>query len=463
MRRKCRIISVAIGWSLTISVAGQPIAEDDLLPAEQVTVARVTTGDSFYVRTSRGGYRIRLLGVAAPRKLFDEPNFKESKQALQSLLAGRELRVRLRETTENETGPRVGLAWLGDDLVNRSVVASGYAWYQPAEFASPDMQTAFDEAKQAKRALWGKQDPPVPPWKSEAIIEQLRVHSDSSISAREVWKFHQEYEKQYVDAMALLEKVRAYHDPQGQRDKLRQGQVHIRCTASIPNTNPVQNVDMIDAQFAWVLPDRFYGKGELRFFEQQEFEIALSHGAGWLSVDGNLNGMPDAAKGADGMEIRSVLLPVHSLAAVFAPSSLAKLGESTQDPLGLRFYAHLHDTKSNTDFLIVRPLVLGDDDIPFPLLRAKYIALAFDPQTGRQVGLAPVRRFSKREKLLGFLPPHATSVLRISEEQTVAGMKLPKTIDVMGGKVQLADWVLGSVKDEKVFNKPQPAAPVGNE
>lgn len=462
MRRNCRLIAVVIGWSLTVSVQGQPVAEDDLLPAELVTVTRVTAGDSFYVRTSGGGYRVRLLGVAAPRRLFDKPNFEESHQALKKLIGGQELRVRLRERTEHETGSRVGLAWFGEDLVNRAVVASGYAWYRPTEFTSPDMQNAFDEAKQAKRALWGKQDAPVPPWQSEAIIEKLRVHSDSNISAREVWKFHQEYEKQYLEAVALLDKVQAYHDPQRQRLKLLQGQVRLTCTATFDATaNPVQTFDVVDVQFAWAMPDQLYGKGDYHVFSPREFEFAISKGAGWVSSIPKQNGTAPTVKDMDWQDIRSLQVPVYCLAAMFAPTTLTKLGEPNLDPLGLRFFAHLHDARTRTDFLIVRPLALGDDNFPFPLSGDKYIALAFDPKTGRQVGVAPVRRFSKREQLLGFLPPHEMTVYRIVEEQSVAGMKLPKTIEVFGAKIQATEWQLGYVKDKKLFTKPKPVAPVG--
>ena len=57
------------------------LTEDDLEPLEKVTVGRVMSGDSFYVRTNSGSYPARLLGVVAPRKEFDKLHFDESKKA----------------------------------------------------------------------------------------------------------------------------------------------------------------------------------------------------------------------------------------------------------------------------------------------------------------------------------------------------------------------------------------------
>lgn len=239
--------------TLADATLAKPLTEDDLKPPEQVTVARVMSGDSFYIRTNSGSVPVRLLGVVAPRKEFDKRHFDESKKALGKLIANKELTIRQGVVVERGIKRRVVLAWLEEDLLNREVVASGYAWNQPLEFAAPELQAAFDEAQKAKRGFWSEPEPPLSPWKTEAFIEAFGVDSKRgkkpNISAQELFSYVKDYDIQYTEAVTLLEKARAYHDPHGQRHKLRAGQLHIRNIVSHPPEETAEERTMYEPRW----------------------------------------------------------------------------------------------------------------------------------------------------------------------------------------------------------------------
>ena len=325
------------------------------------------------------------------------------------LIANKELTIRQGVVFERGIKRRVVLAWLGEDLLNREVVASGYVWYQPGEFAAPELQTAFKEAQQAKRGFWSNPEPPLSPWKIETFIEKFGVNAKRgkkpNISAQELLSYVKEYDKQYTEAVTLLEKAQAYHDPHGQRHKLRAGQLHIRNIVSNPPEETAEERTVYDAQMAWAMPDRLYAKGTRKYWG--DFEYALQKRKGWFSIQRGANAKLRVDDNWEGTEPIFQLL--ECLEAVLFQPSLIKVGEPAVEKRGLRFYGLVDDNAKKTAYLMAVPPTSSEDNFhPFFFGPP---ALAIDRQSGRLVGLSFLSGGSDQKKLKEFLPPPATFVM----------------------------------------------------
>ena len=113
---------------------------------------RVQDGDTFKMDN---GTTIRLYAIDAPEK--DQPFGDESRDALRSLIQGRE--VELEVMTEDRYNRSVAKVYCNGVYINLKMVRDGCAWYY-AYFADPVADAALDDAqkaaKAAKRGLWAQ-------------------------------------------------------------------------------------------------------------------------------------------------------------------------------------------------------------------------------------------------------------------------------------------------------------------
>ena len=123
------------------------------------TVVRVKDGDSLVVDSNGREVEVRLADIDTPE--FNQPRGDEARDALRSLVDGKEVRL---ELIGGDAYRRiVAHVFVGDLDVNAELVRRGLAWVRRAYDPAPSLVALEDGARQAERGLWADEDP-VPPW-----------------------------------------------------------------------------------------------------------------------------------------------------------------------------------------------------------------------------------------------------------------------------------------------------------
>lgn len=123
------------------------------------TVVRVKDGDSLVVDSNGREVEVRLADIDTPE--FNQPRGDEARDALKSLVDGKEVRL---ELVGGDAYRRiVAHVFVGDLDVNAELVRRGLAWVRRAYDPAPSLVALEDGARQAERGLWADEDP-VPPW-----------------------------------------------------------------------------------------------------------------------------------------------------------------------------------------------------------------------------------------------------------------------------------------------------------
>jgi micrococcal nuclease len=149
-------VAIAVVFVVLLTAACRP-------PGPEFTgrVVRVVDGDTLEVMKGERAEKVRLWGIDAPEHNQDWGS--RSKQMASSLAFGREVTVRERD--RDRYGRTVGEVVLPDGkILNEEMVRAGLAWWYRRH--APDsrvLKALEEEARAARRGLWG--DPrPVPPW-----------------------------------------------------------------------------------------------------------------------------------------------------------------------------------------------------------------------------------------------------------------------------------------------------------
>ena len=122
-------------------------------------VVGVADGDSITVLQDREQVKVRLVDIDAPEKA--QPFGNRSKQALEALVKGREVKVVERGKDRYER--TLARIYRGDLDVNAEQVRQGMAWVFRRYSVDTALYAIEAEAKEQKRGLW--RDPnPTPPW-----------------------------------------------------------------------------------------------------------------------------------------------------------------------------------------------------------------------------------------------------------------------------------------------------------
>lgn len=137
---------VALAVSITACVSTTPSSGDaPLVPEEAFTPDRpdelaigrvigVTDGDSVDIELASGALiEVRLIGVNAPER--GECYAAEARDFLAQTIGGEEVGVDL--VDEDQFGRRLANVWIGDDLINLTLVAGGFAIAQTPDDANP--------------------------------------------------------------------------------------------------------------------------------------------------------------------------------------------------------------------------------------------------------------------------------------------------------------------------------------
>ncbi len=124
-------------------------------------VLNVIEGDLLKVEMDGRRVRVELAGVDSPVR--GQPYRDEARAFTVRLVQNKNITVRVVDT--GDAGHVVGeVLFGGEKTLNRELVAAGMAWHRGSWFARyPELRTAQEQARRARRGLW--RDPkPVPPW-----------------------------------------------------------------------------------------------------------------------------------------------------------------------------------------------------------------------------------------------------------------------------------------------------------
>ncbi len=122
-------------------------------------VVGVADGDSITVLHDREQVKVRLVDIDAPEKA--QPFGNRSKQALEALVKGREVKVVERGKDRYER--TLARIYRSDLDVNAEQVRQGMAWVFRRYSVDTALYAIEAEVKEQKRGLW--RDPnPTPPW-----------------------------------------------------------------------------------------------------------------------------------------------------------------------------------------------------------------------------------------------------------------------------------------------------------
>jgi endonuclease YncB( thermonuclease family) len=120
----------------------------------------VMDGDSLRARIAGEQVEVRLADIDAPE--HGQRYAWEAKLALIDLVRGRRLTLVPREIDRH--GRMVARVWVGEMNVSRELVNQGAAWFYPAYAKDGTLRDLEQQARAAKRGLWGSDGPHLAPW-----------------------------------------------------------------------------------------------------------------------------------------------------------------------------------------------------------------------------------------------------------------------------------------------------------
>ena len=114
-------------------------------------VVKVSDGDSFYLKSGKTVYRIRMYGIDAPE--LHQEHGEESKTYLENIILGKNIDVKVMD--EDKYGRKIGKIFYKNKDVNLQMLESGHAWfYEYYAKGERKYRKAFEEAKRKKIGIW---------------------------------------------------------------------------------------------------------------------------------------------------------------------------------------------------------------------------------------------------------------------------------------------------------------------
>ena len=136
-------------------------------------VVAIADGDTLTVLTeAREQVRVRLSEIDTPERR--QPYGQRSRERLSELAVGKQVRVAVRD--KDRYGRTVGRVWADGVDVNAVMVRDGAAWVYRRYSQDEGLRRAEDEARAARRGLWGLPEAErTPPWEWRAAERRSRA------------------------------------------------------------------------------------------------------------------------------------------------------------------------------------------------------------------------------------------------------------------------------------------------
>ena len=130
----------------------------------------ISDGDTFTVLTDElQQVKVRLAEIDAPER--GQPFGRRSHEALSKMIFHQEVRIEIQTT--DRYGRLVGRPFVGKSDVCAEMVGIGAAWVYRKYLLDQNLLEIEDDARSAKRGLWGlPESDAVPPWEWRRIGDQ---------------------------------------------------------------------------------------------------------------------------------------------------------------------------------------------------------------------------------------------------------------------------------------------------
>lgn len=155
-------------------------------------VVQVLSGDLMLLES---GERLRLMGADAPvvaegKRPGQEPWATAAREALKSLVLGKEVSIDGLGLKQDEYGRRIGLVRVGELWVDKEMVARGHAVVQPNQYLDRKLRMelleAQNEARKQGLGIWAPANPLASPPREFRAAHKLSEGDDSKVDA---WKY----------------------------------------------------------------------------------------------------------------------------------------------------------------------------------------------------------------------------------------------------------------------------------
>lgn len=168
--------------AVLLAAAGWSHADKAISVVEGVVVG-VADGDTITVLdASQQQYKIRFAFIDAPEKA--QPFGQVAKKSLSDKVYRQQVRVDILE--RDKYGRSVGRVWLGEQDINLSQLAEGYAWHYQYYARKTQSRDDFERYASAERqareqhmGLW-QDEAPTPPWNFRRARKTDRAASSAS-------------------------------------------------------------------------------------------------------------------------------------------------------------------------------------------------------------------------------------------------------------------------------------------
>ena len=150
-------------------------------------VVKIVDGDTIHVEVpGKATQKVRLVDIDTPE--HDQPWGREARQALATLVSGRE--VRLETHGSDDYGRLLARVFVAEVDVNAELVRNGAAWVFRKYSDDAKLLALEREARAAKRGLWAlPESERVPPWQwrhPDARANAAPLHCGTKTLCREM-------------------------------------------------------------------------------------------------------------------------------------------------------------------------------------------------------------------------------------------------------------------------------------
>lgn len=158
-----------VEWAKPITVA-QATGDAGKIPGHRSVVTFVGDGDSVFTKNKDGSsLECRIDSIDAPevaRSKYGKPGQafgEESKKTLQDMVLNKEVTIRVSRPAEANSNFGRALCQIEVDgkNVDKKMLQEGAAWLNK-KYNTPELASALNEAKSAKRGLWADPNPTNP-------------------------------------------------------------------------------------------------------------------------------------------------------------------------------------------------------------------------------------------------------------------------------------------------------------
>ncbi|MFN9435705.1 MAG: thermonuclease family protein [Planctomycetota bacterium] len=143
-------------------LGAQPPSKSEDAREEEMTglVVKVIDGDSIKIREegSDQTHEVQIEGTDAPEA--KQPYGGESTEALRKMIFDR--KVRITWSKKDNFDRRLAQVYLGDEHINQTMIRDGHAWHFKRYTQSKQLAQLEEEARKAKKGLWGAENPQAP-------------------------------------------------------------------------------------------------------------------------------------------------------------------------------------------------------------------------------------------------------------------------------------------------------------